>query len=85
MKNCLIYALVKYFSLGGKVSLVVSRSLYGWFPHFSVIAELDSGQIVKMEYVPDHPRRRLFPPLLFKGHEVITIYKPLARSRKGIT
>lgn len=72
--NCLTYALRiwRYGRAGDH--LVVRRSRFGWFPHFSVLFELANGDIVRKEYVPLKPVRRRFPPLFFKGKEVTTYY-----------
>lgn len=75
MENCLTYALrmAKY----GRVSdhLVIRKSHWGFFPHFSVMIELENGDLVKKEYVPIEPRRHFLPPLFFKGREVTTYYR----------
>lgn len=74
MDNCLTYALRiwRYGRAGDH--LVVRRSRFGWFPHFSVLFELANGDIVRKEYVPLNPVRHRFPPLFFKGREVTTYY-----------
>ncbi|WP_153117388.1 hypothetical protein [Rhodocyclus tenuis] len=71
--NCLLYAL-RLWRYGTRDHLVIRRSHWGWFPHFAVFFELQDGSIVKKEYVPDAPRPRWIPPLLFKGREITTTY-----------
>lgn len=77
MDNCLTYAfrVLRY----GRTSdhLLIRRSHWGWFPHFSAVFELQDGSLVKKEYVPIAPRARWVPPLFFKGREVETIYRPV--------
>jgi hypothetical protein len=59
--NCLIFALTKWVKHGGY--LVVRKSRWGPFPHF-----LWSPDLQRFEsYVPIDPRKRLIPPLLFRG------------------
>ena len=75
MDNCLTYA-IRQFRYGRKGDhLVIRRSHWGWFPHFAVFYELQSGDIVKKEYVPIEPRCRWLPALFFKGREVTTTYR----------
>lgn len=75
MDNCLTYAIrmARYGRAGDH--LVIRKSHWGWFPHFSVMIELDNGDIVKKEYVPIGPRPRWLPPLFFHGREVTTFYQ----------
>lgn len=74
-ENCLTFAIRTWRY--GRVSdhLVIRRSHWGWFPHFAVVFELENGDLEKREYVPLSPRRRLLPPLFFKGVEKITYYR----------
>ena len=75
MDNCLTFAfrVAKYARTTD--SLVIRRSHWGWFPHFSAIFEMEDGSLIKKEYVPIEPRRRWLPPLFFKGVVKTTIYK----------
>jgi hypothetical protein len=63
MNNCLVYALRKWFRHGGY--LIIRKSRWGWFPHFlwSPAAPPEAEQ-----YIPVNPKRRLLPPLIFRGH-----------------
>jgi len=75
MDNCLTYAL-RVWKYGRKGDhLVVRRSRFGWFPHFSVLFEMSNGDLIRKEYVPIKPVNRLIPPLFFKGKEVTTTYR----------
>ena len=74
MDNCLTYALRLWHFGRTSDHLVIRRSHWGWFPHFSVVFELMDGSLIKKEYVPLNPRKRWFPPLFFKGVEKTTIY-----------
>lgn len=74
MDNCLAYALRMWRFRRASDHLVIRRSHWGWFPHFAVVFELHDGTLIKKEYVPIFPRRRLIPPLLFRGVEKTTIY-----------
>ena len=74
MDNCLSYAL-RMASYGRcNEHMVIRKSHWGWFPHFSVLFELSDGSLVKKEYVPNNPRKRFIPPLFFKGVEKTTVY-----------
>lgn len=64
MSNCLIYALRKLIREGGY--LLVRRSFYGWWPH--VLHMSRAGEIT--HYSPPRKRRRLIPPLLFRGRVI---------------
>jgi len=75
--NCLTYALRTARYARSSDHLVIRKSHWGWFPHFAIYIELQDGTLIKKEYVPIKPRPRWIPPLLFKGREVTTIYKPL--------
>lgn len=62
MSNCLFYALNKWYHEGGY--LLVRKSFFGWWPHFLHMS-LD-GEIT--HFSPIGPKRkRILPPLLFKG------------------
>lgn len=74
MENCLTYALRVYRYGRPDNSLNFRVSHWGWFPHFSVLFELEDGTLVRKEYVPVKPRPRWIPPLFFKGREVTTTY-----------
>lgn len=73
--NCLLFAcrVLRYARTSDH--LVIRRSHWGWFPHFSAIFELQDGTICKMEYVPDAARPRWIPPIFFNGHVQKTFYK----------
>ena len=74
--NCLKYALrvFRYESIANWLQL--RKSKHAWFPHFTVIFELDGGEILcRREYVPDKARPRWCPPWLFEGHVNTTYYK----------
>jgi hypothetical protein len=60
--NCYLYALRQWYWHGGYV--VLAKSKYGWWPHALWSPDLRHFD----EFVPDKPRRRWFPPLLFQGH-----------------
>ena len=70
MDNCLTYALrmARYGRAGDH--LVIRKSHWGWFPHFSVMIELDNGDLLKKEYVPIGPRSLLLP-LVVKASSVM--------------
>jgi len=75
MDNCLTYAM-RVLRYGRTTDhLLVRRSHWGWFPHFSAIFEMDNGDLIKKEYVPTNPRPRWIPPLFFRGEERTTIYR----------
>lgn len=82
MDNCLTYAfrVLRYGRAGDH--LVIRRSHWGFFPHFSALFEMENGDLVRKEYVPLSPRKRWIPPLFFKGEEVTTIYRLEAIERK---
>lgn len=61
VSNCLIYALLKLYHEGGYV--LMRKSFYGWWPHFLHMSM--TGEIT--HYSPERKRRRLLPPLLFRG------------------
>lgn len=61
--NCLFWALKKWFKDGGYI--VIRRSKYGWFPHFLWMCK---DTIILESYVPKNPKKRTFPPILFRGH-----------------
>ena len=60
--NCLFWALARWARCGGY--LLVRKSRWGPFPHF--LWSPDAPPAVE-SFVPLMPRRRLVPPLLFKG------------------
>jgi hypothetical protein len=75
IENCLTYAL-RTWRYGRKTDhLDIRCSHWGWFPHFAVVFEMENGDLEKREYVPLSPRKRLLPPLFFKGVEKITYYR----------
>ena len=75
MDNCLTYALRTWRFGRATDHLVIRKSHFGFFHHFAVIFELNNGDIEKREYVPLNPKKRIFPPLFFRGVEKITYYK----------
>lgn len=75
MENCLTYALRMWRFGRSTDHLVIRKSHFGFFPHFAVIFELQDGYLIKKEYVPINPKKRLIPPLFFKGVEKTTVYK----------
>lgn len=86
MDNCLTYALRVYRYGRADNSLNLRVSNWGWFPHFSVLFEMEDGTLVRKEYVPVNPRPRWIPPLFFKGREVTTTYRKIStvvHERKG--
>lgn len=78
MDNCLTYALRTLRYGRATDHLVIRRSHWGWFPHFSALFELEDGTLVRKEYVPVKPRSRWVPPLFFKGREVTTTYRKVS-------
>lgn len=64
--NCLIFALWMWLTHPGSY-LVMRRSRFYPGPHFLWGVPDRSGGIRLVHYVPQAPRRRLFPPLVFKG------------------
>ena len=75
-RNCLTYAL-RLWRYGRKDHLVIRKSHWGWFPHFSVMFELQDGTLVRKEFRPVAPRRHRFPPLFFRGEEITTVYRKI--------
>jgi len=61
MSNCYLFALLRWWRCGGYV--VLRQSHWGWWPHALWSADL----ITFEDYTPIAPRRRRFPPLLFRG------------------
>jgi len=59
--NCLFYAMWMWIKHGGY--LMARWSMWGCFPHFLHMSR--SGVITHLK--PLRPRRRIFPPLIFKG------------------
>jgi hypothetical protein len=78
MRNCLgfVLSIARY----GRTSdhLVIRKSHWGWFPHFSAIFELQDDTVVKKEYVPTAPRKRWSLPIFFEGKIVTTVYKKVS-------
>lgn len=74
MDNCLTWVIkrLRYRRKGDNMSF--RCSYWGRFPHFSIIYELENGNLVKQEYVPLSPTKRLLPPLFFKGKVITTVY-----------
>lgn len=75
MDNCLTYALKQWRYGHVTDHIVIRKSKYAWFPHFSVLFELQNGDLVRKEYVPLHPVKKWIPPLFFRGREVMTYYR----------
>jgi hypothetical protein len=61
MSNCFLYALGRFAREGGY--LVLRKSHFGWWPHLLWSKDLRSFE----QFVPIAARRRLIPPLLFRG------------------
>lgn len=80
MQNCLTFALRRFRFRRAGDHFDFRRSHWGPFPHFSVISELPNGNLIKQEFVPLEPRRRLIPPLFFKGQVVTTVYVKVDQS-----
>lgn len=62
--NCLIWALWRFFRLGGWVKM--RWSYWGPFPHFS----WSQDDKVYRAFSPVSPRKRIIPPPIFLGHVV---------------
>ena len=60
--NCFIWAVRQWWREGGYVA--ARKSSYGPFPHFVWTPTVSSEA---MSFVPVRPRRRLLPPLIFRG------------------
>lgn len=73
-QNCLTFALAHFRFLRRGDYFSFRRSHWGPFPHFSVIKELENGNLIKQEFVPVEPRRRWLPPLFFRGQVITTVY-----------
>jgi len=72
--NCLIFAATRFFSRGGY--LIVRKSSYGWWPHFSWSEDLVTFE----KFVPLGPcEKRIIPPLLFRGQPFS--YRPTVPGR----
>lgn len=84
LDNCLTYALRMWRYGRCSDHLVVRKSHWGWFPHFSVFIELRDGTLVRKEYVPVTPRPRWIPPLFFRGAERTTYYSKIGSIKKEI-
>lgn len=61
--NCLVWALVQWKRYGGYI--LMRRSKWTTLPHFLWMSR-DKKRIE--HFVPDFPKKRLFPPPIFKGH-----------------
>lgn len=59
--NCIIFALQRWFSLGGYI--VLRKSNYGWWPHMIWTKDLATFE----EFTPPVHQARAFPPLVFNG------------------
>lgn len=65
LTNCILWAYGAKRKRGsGDVYWRVSR--WGWFPH-CLYGDTFNGRLRLVSYKPDNPRKRLLPPLLFKG------------------
>lgn len=68
--NCLLFALSRWRERGGYI--VITRSLFGWWPHFEWSADLKTFE----QFAPfGRKRKRLFPPLYFRGHVTQSTHK----------
>jgi hypothetical protein len=63
--NCLVWAWRQWKKYGG--GFVIWKSHYGWWWHFG--HKREDGTIHYF-YPEEKPRKRWFPPPLFKGHVV---------------
>jgi hypothetical protein len=61
--NCLVWAIQQWKRHGGYI--LMRRSHWGKFPHFLWMSK-DRKQLAS--FVPDNPKRKKFPPPIFKGH-----------------
>ena len=74
--NCLIYAIYEYvkaFRKDRKTAGYIGIRVSDWGPFFHFLyipGECAKGGDCKTveSFVPDKPVRRIFPPLIFKGH-----------------
>jgi hypothetical protein len=77
--NCVIFALQRWFSLGGYIAL--RKSNYGWWPHMIWTKDLVTFE----EFTPAVHCVQAFPPLLFNGTVKITNREEqVARGRLGL-
>lgn len=60
--NCLVYAVGRWIREGGY--LIARRSQFYPGPHFGWSADL----LRVFHFVPNRPRKRLLPPIWFRGH-----------------
>lgn len=74
LENCLTFALRvgKYYR--AEDHLLIRKSHWGWFPHFGVIFEFDD-YLIKVEYIPTHPKKQWFLPIFFEGEVRETYYR----------
>ena len=80
-RNCLTYA-IALWRYGRQDQLVIRKSHWGWFPHFSVLFELRDGTLVRKEYRPVNPSRRWLPPLFFHGEIITTVYRRIHETKE---
>ena len=76
MRNCLTFAWILYRYRNMRQYFSFRKSLWGFFPHF-VVSEEHGELLIKREYVPTDPERKLFPPVSFDGKVITTVYKRL--------
>lgn len=63
--NCLFFAVALWwrrYKKGQPGYVSARKSMWGWFPHF-----LYEEYGRKVSFVPIDPRRKMFPPPLFRG------------------
>ena len=72
--NCLTYAWRNWRYRRGD-HLVVRKSHWGWFPHFLVMSKPREEEIVIKDFQPVSPKKRTFPPIIFRGKEVTSAYR----------
>lgn len=70
MSNCILWAFALWFRRRGHVRrCYVSwrKSDWGWFPHVLYTELRPYGKWRVVSYKPVNPKRRAFPPPLFRG------------------
>lgn len=77
MANCLSFAWAAYKFNDIKQYFSFRKSHWGKFPHFITWKE-DGDMLMKLEYVPKSPKKRLIPPPCFDGKIVLTMYKRIS-------
>lgn len=74
MKNCLTFAIKEWKPFLRNSWFAFRRSLHGAFPHFAIYTQHDEETIIRREYVPINPIKRILPPLFFEGKIVTTTF-----------